>query len=346
MVEIIPAYIIAELSANHDGSIENAKTAISEAKNSGASAVKIQTYTPDTMTIMSDKPDFKIKEGLWKGSSLYDLYKKAYTPFEWHKELFEHAKKEGITIFSSPFDETAVDLLKELNAPAYKIASFELIDLPLIKKVAECGKPILMSTGMANIDEVKEALEVTLKFGCGDVLLFHCISSYPAPVEKSNLRNIEFLRDKFNLEVGLSDHSLSNLASTLSIGLGATAIEKHFKPTDDIKGPDSSFSISPKQLKKLVEDCNNAWQSLGQVGFHRSLLEESSKKYRESIYFVNNLKKGQVISKKDVRTIRPGFGIPPKYINALIGKHVSLDVERGDPVSFEKIIEKIDKKNF
>ena len=323
-----PPYIIAELSANHDGSIENAKTAISEAKNSGASAVKIQTYTPDTMTIKSDKPGFKMTEGLWKGSSLYDLYNKAYTPFEWHEELFKHAKKEGITIFSSPFDETAVELLRKLNAPAYKIASFELIDLPLIKKVAECGKPILMSIGMANIKEVKEALEVALKFGCGDVLLFHCISSYPTPVEKSNLRNIEFLRNNFNLEVGLSDHSISNLASTLSIGLGATAIEKHFKPHDNIKGPDSSFSISPKQFKKLVEDCNNAWLSLGDAGFHRSTLEDSSVKYRRSIYFVNNLKKGQVINKKDVRAIRPGFGLPPKYMSSIIGKHVSLDVER------------------
>lgn len=338
-----PPYIIAELSANHGGSIENAKKGISEAKKSGASAVKIQTYTPDTMTIKSNKPGFKITEGLWKGYSLYDLYKEAYTPFEWHKELFNHAKKEKITIFSSPFDETAVDLLQKLNAPAYKIASFELIDLPLIKKVAECGKPILMSTGMANINEVEEALEVALKFGCGDVLLFHCISSYPAPVDRSNLRNIEFLRKKFNVEVGLSDHTMSNLASTISIGLGATAIEKHFKPSDNTKGPDSSFSISPEQLKILVNDCNMAWKSLGQTGFHRSLVEDSSKKHRRSIYFVSNLKKGEIINKKDVRAIRPGFGLPPKYINSIIGKHVSLDVEKGDPVSFEKILEDINE---
>ena len=219
-------YIIAELSANHGGSIESAKLAITIAKESGASAVKIQTYTPDTMTIASKKPGFKINEGLWKGYTLYDLYKEAYTPFEWHQELFSHAKEQNITLFSSPFDETAVDLLQGLDAPAYKIASFELVDLPLIKRAAECAKPLLMSTGMASLAEVREALNVALKYGCGDVLLFHCISSYPAPVADSNLKNIEFLRSEFGIEVGLSDHTMTNLASTISIGLGATAIEK------------------------------------------------------------------------------------------------------------------------
>ena len=335
-----PPYIIAELSANHGGSIDAAKIAISKAKESGASAVKIQTYTPDTMTIMSNKPDFKITDGLWKGYTLYNLYKEAFTPFEWHKELFEHAKNQDITIFSSPFDETAVNLLQELNAPAYKIASFELIDLPLIRRAAECGKPLLMSTGMANLSEVKEALEVALKYGCGDVLLFHCISSYPAPVTESNLKNIQFLRQEFGVEVGLSDHTMSNLASTLSIALGATAIEKHFKPTDDSKGPDSSFSITPAQLNMLVNDCNDAWKSLGKNGFHRSLAEEGSLKHRRSIYFMNNLKKGNIIRSTDIRAIRPGFGLPPKYMDSIVGKHVSCDVERGDPVSFDVIKEK------
>ena len=333
-------YIIAELSANHGGSIESAKLAITVAKESGASAVKIQTYTPDTMTIASEKPDFKINDGLWKGYTLYDLYKEAYTPFEWHKELFDFAKDKDITLFSSPFDETAVDLLQDLGAPAYKIASFELVDLPLIKRAAECAKPLLMSTGMASIDEVREALNVALKYGCGDVLLFHCISSYPAPVADSNLKNIEFLRSEFGIEVGLSDHTMSNLASTISIGLGASAIEKHFKPSVDIIGPDSSFSITPNQLSLLVNDCNDAWRTIGKAGFHRSSAEEGSHKYRRSLYFMSNLKKGDIISPKDIRAIRPGFGLPPKYFDSLIGRAVSCNVERGDPVSLDVTIPK------
>ena len=333
-------YIIAELSANHGGSIESAKLAISVAKESGASAVKIQTYTPDTMTIASEKPDFKINDGLWKGYTLYDLYKEAYTPFEWHKELFDFAKDKNITLFSSPFDETAVDLLQDLGAPAYKIASFELVDLPLIKRAAECAKPLLMSTGMASLDEVREALNVALKYGCGDVLLFHCISSYPAPVADSNLKNIEFLRSEYGIEVGLSDHTMTNLASTISIGLGATAIEKHFKPSDETIGPDSSFSITPNQLSLLVNDCNDAWRTIGKAGFHRSLAEEGSRKHRRSLYFMSNLKKGDIISLKDIRAIRPGFGLPPKFFDSLIGRTVCCNVERGDPVSLDVITPK------
>jgi N-acetylneuraminate synthase len=333
-------YIIAELSANHGGSIESAKLAISVAKESGASAVKIQTYTPDTMTIASEKPDFKINDGLWKGYTLYDLYKEAYTPFEWHKELFDFAKDKNITLFSSPFDETAVDLLQDLGAPAYKIASFELVDLPLIKRAAECAKPLLMSTGMASLAEVREALNVALKYGCGDVLLFHCISSYPAPVADSNLKNIEFLRSEFGIEVGLSDHTMTNLASTISIGLGATAIEKHFKPSDETIGPDSSFSITPNQLSLLVNDCNDAWRTIGKAGFHRSLAEEGSRKHRRSLYFMSNLKKGDIISLKDIRAIRPGFGLPPKFFDSLIGRTVCCNVERGDPVSLDVITPK------
>lgn len=334
-----PPYIIAELSANHGGSIESAKLAISKAKQSGASAVKIQSYTPDTMTISSNKPHFKINEGLWAGYTLYDLYKEAHIPFEWHKELFDHAKREEITIFSSPFDETAVDLLQELDAPAYKIASFELIDLPLIRRAAECNKPLLMSTGLASLQEIRESLDVALKYGCGDVLLFHCISSYPAPTHESNLNNIVSLRKEFGVEVGLSDHTISNIASITAVGLGAAAIEKHFKPNDDCDGPDSSFSINPTQLTSLIKDCNDAWKSLGSEGFYRSSAEEGSLKYRRSIYFMNDLKKGSIISSKDIRAIRPGFGLPPKYFDYLVGKVINSDVERGDPVSFDVLIE-------
>lgn len=328
-------YIVAELSANHGGSIDIAKQSIKLAKESGASAVKIQTYTPDTMTIESRKSDFKIADGLWEGYTLYDLYKEAYTPFEWHEELFRYARECDITLFSSPFDETAIDLLQELNAPAYKIASFELVDLPLIKRAAECGKPLLMSTGMASISEVREALDVALNYGNGEVLLFHCISSYPAPLRDSNLKNIEFLKDEFSVEVGLSDHTLSNLASTVAIGLGASMIEKHFKPAETSVGPDSSFSLTPNQLSQLVEDCNDTWNALGKKGFHRSVAEEASLKYRRSLYFMKDLKKGVIIQPSDIRAIRPGNGISPKFFDKIIGKALVIDVERGDPVTFD-----------
>ena len=330
-----PPYIIAELSANHGGSLEMAKQSIKIAKECGASAVKIQSYTPDTMTINSKKSDFLITDGLWKGYTLYELYKEAYTPFEWHSDLFKYANAQGVTLFSSPFDETAVELLQSLNAPAYKIASFELIDLPLIKRAAECGKPLLMSTGMASVTEVREAVDVAMEYGCGEVLLFHCISSYPATLRESNLKNIEFLRKEFGVEVGLSDHTLGNLASSISIGLGATAIEKHFKPSEDTIGPDASFSINPNQLKALVSDCKDSWYSLGQVGFKRSKEEESFRKHRRSLYFMKDLKAGDVIVLSDVRAIRPGYGLNPKHIDKLEGKRLVKNVERGDPVSFD-----------
>lgn len=331
-------YIIAELSANHGGQIANAKAAIRIAKESGASAIKIQSYTPDTITIKSDKPSFVINEGVWKGRTLYDVYSEGYTPFEWHEELFRYAKDVGITLFSSPFDETAIELLQDLNAPAYKIASFELVDIPLIKRAAECGKPLLMSTGMASIGEVREALETALSYGNGEVLLFHCISSYPAPLEDSNLRNIEFLRKEFGVEVGLSDHTVTNLAASVSIGMGASAIEKHFKPSDSSHGPDASFSITPCQLKTLVSDCNDAWSSLGKVGFHRSNSEKGSRKYRRSLYFMKDLVKGSVIKPTDIRAIRPGNGVPPKFRDEIIGKRINVDVERGDPVTFDTFL--------
>ena len=330
-------YIIAELSANHGGLIENAIAAIKIAKKAGANAVKIQTYTPDTMTIESYKPDFKINEGLWKGNFLYNIYKEAYTPFEWHKELFDCAEKENITIFSSPFDETAVDLLESLNAPAYKIASFELVDLQLIKRAAKCKKPLLISTGMASLEEIGEALEVAKTYGSGDVLLFHCISSYPAAVHECNLSNIVELKNHFKVEVGLSDHTISDLAATVAIGLGASAIEKHFKPTHDASGPDASFSITPQQLKSLVRTCNDAWLSIGKGGFKRSATEEGSRKHRRSVYFVRDIQAGDKIKEADIRSIRPGFGLPPKYFNELIGKQVRQNVERGDPVSFKNV---------
>jgi pseudaminic acid synthase len=332
-----PPYIIAELSANHNGSLELAKETIKAAKNNGAHAVKIQTYEAHTMTIMSNKPDFLIKGGLWDGYTLYDLYDEAKTPFAWHKELFRYANDIGIDIFSSPFDETAVDLLESLNTPAYKIASFELTDLPLIKYVAKTNKPILMSTGMSTEEEISEALEAARSEGARDILLFHCISSYPAPIEESNLNMIPVLKKNFNVEVGLSDHTLGNLAATLSICKGASAIEKHFILNKSFKGPDSEFSMDPNQLSSLVKDTKKAWSSLGNNNFKRAKAEESSMVFRRSIYFVNELKKGSVISKSDIRRIRPGFGMKPKFFDEIIGMRINQNVDAGDPVTWEKI---------
>lgn len=329
-----PPYVIAELSANHNGNIEHAKIAIERAKASGASAVKLQSYTPETMTIQSSKPDFVIEDGLWRGYTLYELYAKAQTPYEWHSELFKFAEEIGITIFSTPFDESAVTLLDGLGAPAFKIASFELVDLPLIKRAAECGKPLLMSTGMSNLDEIREALGVALKFGCGEVLLFHCISSYPTPIEDSNLLTLEILSREFGVCVGLSDHTKSNIAAVVSIGLGAVAIEKHFKLSEDSEGVDASFSLDPNQFRNLVDDCNHAWKSIGSTEFSRPPSEEGMKKFKRSLYFMNNLKKGARITPADIRSIRPGYGLAPKYFDSIVGRVLSCDVEIGDPVTF------------
>ena len=330
-----PPYIIAELSANHNGSLELAKKSIIAAKANGANAIKIQTYEADTMTIDSDKPDFMIKGGLWDGYKLYDLYDEAKTPFIWHNELFECASRVGIDIFSSPFDESAVDLLESLNTPAYKIASFELIDIPLIKYVARTGKPLLMSTGMSSEEEISEALEAARIEGANNILLFHCISSYPAPIEQANLNMIDLLRKNFNVEVGLSDHTLDNLAATLAIAKGASAIEKHFILDKSLIGPDSAFSMDPTQLLDLVKNTKKAWESLGSRQFKRAQAEEGNATFRRSIYFVNDLKKGSIITKDDIRRIRPGFGIEPKYFDSIVGQKVNLDIEKGDPVRWE-----------
>ena len=330
-------YIIAEISANHNGSIKRAKETIKAAYHAGASAVKIQTYTPDTMTIDCNKDDFLIKGGLWEGHSLYALYKKAFTPFEWHEELFKFASDIGITLFSSPFDESAVDLLESLNTPAYKIASFEMCDLPLIKYIAKTKKPILMSTGMASEIEIAEAVKTAEDNGCEDLLLFHCISSYPAELEEYNLKNIKFLQKRFGVKVGLSDHTIGNTAAIASIPLGACAIEKHFTLSRSEKGPDSEFSIEPKELISLVEQTQSVWKALGKDNFNRSKSEEENKIFRRSLYFVNNLKKGETITSNDIRRIRPGFGLPPKFLNEIVGKQVKNDVEFGDPVNWEII---------
>ena len=331
-------YIIAELSANHNGDIQRAFDLILAAKEAGADAVKIQTYTADTMTIDCDAEDFHIKGDLWDGYSLYDLYKEAQTPYEWHKPLFDYAKKIGITIFSSPFDETAVDLLEELNAPAYKIASFEMIDLPLVKYVAKTGKPMIISTGMANLREIEEVVEAAKNNGCQDLILLHCVSSYPAPIDQINLKTIPDLSKKFDVLSGLSDHTMGTTVATTSVALGACLIEKHFTLSRADKGPDSQFSLEPDELKQLCQNTKIAWQSLGKAGYERKAAEEGNIKFRRSIYAINDIKEGEDFTKENIKRIRPGFGLSPKHWDGLLLSKASCNIARGTPISFNEIL--------
>lgn len=328
-----PPYIIAEISANHNGSIDRALESIKAAKVAGVDAVKIQTYTPDTMTIESNSDDFLIKEGLWKGRTLYDLYAEAYTPFEWHERLFTYAKSLGITLFSSPFDESAVDLLDSLDAPAYKVASFELVDLPLISYIASKNKPMLMSTGMATLEEIGEAIETARSNGCNSIAIFHCISSYPTPLDQANVNIIRLLKREFDVEVGLSDHTLGNLASVVAASIGATLIEKHFTLSRNDGGVDSAFSLEPEEMKALVLDTKGAFDALGDGIFRRAELEEENRNFRRSLYFVEDLAKGEIITDMHIRRIRPGFGLSPKFLSEVIGRRVAANVMRGDRVT-------------
>ena len=330
-------YIIAELSANHCGSLDRALESIKAAKEAGADAVKIQTYNPSSMTLDIDREDFLIKEGTWKGYKLYDLYKEAFTPYEWHPQLFKYAQNLGITIFSSPFDESAVDLLDKLDTPAYKIASFEIVDLPLIKYIASKGKPLLISTGMSSEIEINEALEVAKNYGNGEILLFHCISSYPAATSDSNINMIKTLKNKFKVEIGLSDHTLTNTAALAAVAIGATAIEKHFTLDRKDIGPDSSFSIEPKELEKLKKETSECWSALGNGDFHRCKEEKKNIIFRRSLYFVKDMEPGQVITKKDIQRIRPGYGLSPKFYEKILHKKIKNFVKKGDRVSWEVI---------
>jgi len=326
-------YVIAELSANHNGSLERALKSITEAKKCGASAVKIQTYTADTITIDQDSPEFFIDGGLWDGYKLYDLYKAAETPFEWHADLFKHAKDSGITIFSTPFDSTAVDLLEDLNTPAYKIASFEIVDLPLIRYAASTGKPLIISTGMASEDEITEAVEVARQGGCSAIALLHCISAYPTPLNEANVRRVAALSEKFGVIVGLSDHTLGNSASCAATALGAAIIEKHFALDTAEEGPDSKFSINPDQLTALCRDVEEIWSALGTEAFERSEPELNSRKFRRSIYFVKDVPQGALLRPEDVRSIRPSLGLPPREYDKLLGKRLKKAAKRGTPTS-------------
>lgn len=334
-----PPYVIAELSANHNGRLETAKRIIEEAKKAGADAVKLQTYRPDTITLNSDGQGFRIHGGLWDGRTLYELYEEAHMPWEWHAPLFEHAHKVGITLFSSPFDSTAVDLLEGLNAPAYKIASFEAVDLPLIRYVAATGKPMIISTGMADAEEIEEAIATARDGGCKELAILHCVSGYPAPAEDYNLHTIPDMRERFGLVTGLSDHTLDNTTAIASVALGAAIIEKHFTLDRRGGGPDDSFSLEPAELAALCRGSKTAWAALGQVDYGRKSSEQGNAQFRRSLYFVKDLKAGDRVTADAVRSVRPGFGLAPKHLEAVLGRRLGADVPANTPVTWDVLLE-------
>jgi pseudaminic acid synthase len=332
-----PPYVIAELSANHNGKFDTALRIVEEAQKAGAHAVKLQTYTADTITLNCSNDDFQIHGGLWDGRTLYDLYQEAHMPWDWHKPLYEYAQKLGITIFSTPFDKTAVDFLEDLNTPAYKISSFEAVDLPLIKYVAGTGKPLIISTGMADAEEIQEAIDAAREGGCKELAILHCVSGYPALSEEYNLRTIPDMIKRFGLVTGLSDHTIDNTTSIVSVAMGVSIIEKHFTLNRKGGGPDDSFSLEPEDLSSLCISTKNAWLALGQVNYSRKSTETGNAKFRRSLYFVNDLKAGSIIKSEDVRSVRPGLGIAPKHINNVIGKRLLSDIKFASPVTWEKL---------
>lgn len=332
-----PPFVIAEMSANHNGDLENAYRILNAAKAAGADSIKMQTYRPDTITLKSERPDFQISEGLWKGHTLYDLYEWAHTPWGWHQKLFEHARKIGITIFSTPFDSTAVDMLEELETPAYKIASFEATDLPLIRYVASKGKPMIISTGMADLEEIGEALQAARDGGCDEIALLHCVSGYPAPASDYNLATLPDMARHFDVPVGLSDHTLDNTTAIASVALGACVIEKHFTLDRSGGGPDDSFSLEPDEFSALCRDAKTAWQALGRVDYGRKSSERSNVVFRRSLYFVKSLSAGETITPDAVRSVRPGYGAAPKHLDAIVGKTLREAVEANTPVKLTSI---------
>ena len=329
-------FIIAEMSGNHNQSLERAMKIVEAAAEIGVDAIKLQTYTADTMTIDKDTDEFFIadKDSLWQGESLYSLYKKAYTPWEWQEKIFRHAEELGLICFSTPFDGTSVDFLEGIGCPIYKIASFENIDLPLIRKVAKTGKPVIASTGMASVAELDDMVRTAKENGCEDLTLLKCTSSYPATPEGTNLRTIPHMKELFNCKVGLSDHTLGIGAAVASIALGATVIEKHFTLSRADGGVDSAFSLEPEEMKLLVRECNTAYQALGEVRYNTQAQEEKSLQFRRSLYIVEDMKKGDVLTEHNLRSIRPGRGLAPKNYDILLGKRVNKDIKKGTAVSW------------
>ncbi|MBR71859.1 MAG: pseudaminic acid synthase [Rhodospirillaceae bacterium] len=330
-----PPFIIAELSANHNGSLNRAKETMAAAKESGAHAVKLQTYTPDTMTIDHDGPGFKIEKGLWSGKTLYNLYQEAYTPWEWHEELYAYGQQLGIIVFSTPFDETALKFLERLGNPVYKIASFELIDLPLIKKCATLKKPMIMSTGMANLKEIAEAVNVARESGASEIALLHCTSGYPTPPNEADINTLPHLSKAFGAVAGLSDHTKGIGVAVASVALGASIIEKHFILNRSDGGPDSAFSLEPDELKLLCENVRLAWLALGKVRYEKSDSEHDNVQFRRSIYIIKDLKAGDKLSEKNCRIIRPGYGLAPKYYDLILGRRICENVASGEPLTWK-----------
>jgi len=335
-----PPFIIAEMSGNHNQSLERALEIVEAAAKAGAHALKIQTYTADTMTLDLDNPDFKIEdqESLWKGNTLYQLYQQAYTPWEWHKPIFARARELGMIPFSTPFDETAVDFLEELDVPMYKIASFENNDIPLIKKVASTGKPVIISTGMATVAELDEAVRVAREAGCRDLVLLKCTSTYPASPENTNILTIPHMKDLFNCQVGLSDHTMGVGAAVASIALGATVIEKHFTLSRTDGGVDSAFSMEPDEMTALVVETERAWQALGEVKYGPTEKEKASLKFRRSIYVAKDIKTGEEFTQDNIRIIRPGYGLDPKYYDLILGKTAKQDIKKGTPLNWDMLL--------
>ena len=332
-----PPYVIAEMSGNHKGDINRALALLEAAKKTGADAVKLQTYTADTITIDHNGPGFRIEGGLWNGRTLYELYQEAHTPWDWHPQLFAKGRELGITVFSSPFDPTAIDLLEKLDAPAFKIASFEVVDLPLIRRAARTGRPLIISTGIASLGEIAEAVEAARAAGCREIALLHCTSGYPTPPEDSNLRTIAHLADAFDVVAGLSDHTLGIAVPVAAITLGANLIEKHFTLRRADKGPDYAFSLEPEELTELVANCRTAWTALGKVNYELEASEKGNKIFRRSLYAVQDIPAGGPLTAENVRSIRPGYGLPPKHLPDVLGRRAARAIARGTPLAWSLI---------
>jgi len=330
-------FVICELSGNHNGSLERALIMVDAAAATGCDAIKIQTYTADTITMDVDRPEFQIHGGLWDGRSLYELYEEAHTPFEWHAALFERARQLGVILFSSPFDETAVDLLEGLGAPAYKIASFEAVDLPLIRYAAAKGKPLIISTGMANLAEIAAARDAALTAGAAGVVLLHCVSSYPATFDDANLRTITDMAERFGSPTGLSDHTPGTAASVAAVAMGACVIEKHFTLARADGGPDAAFSLEPPEFTALVDDCKAAWKALGRAQYDVLGSERGSLLFRRSLYVAADVKAGEPLSRANVRSIRPGNGLPPGHLDEVMGRKAVRDLTRGEPLAWDML---------
>ncbi|HIK38636.1 MAG: pseudaminic acid synthase [Geminocystis sp.] len=338
--EGLPVFTVAELSANHLQDLNLAMKTIEAIRESGADAVKLQTYTPDTITIDARNEYFMIKEStLWDGQYLYDLYKKAYTPWDWHDKLFEYAKKLGLVCFSSPFDKTAVDLLEKLNTPAYKVASFEITDIPLIEYIASKGKPVIISTGIATLSDIEEAVNACRRMGNEQIVLLKCVSEYPTPHEDAHLRTIPNMRETFGVPVGLSDHTPGISVPVAAVALGAVMVEKHFILDRNLKSPDSAFSLTPAEFKAMVEAIRQVEKALGKVTYDLTPRQRQMKKFSRSLFVVKELKKGEVFTEENVRSIRPGYGLAPKYLPQVLGKKAKKDISKGTPLSWELIEE-------